>query len=135
MREIPVPKHVPAREEDFWPDTLWRSEDHVWNNPDIIAARWLQKKGFGISLERPSDPSDKTHIAVHVATFHDRRALDVLADSEEVRTLRRSIYAGQHTKDPISWYLDAERVIEQAIERNKLKPKLINRFKRVLGKK
>lgn len=139
MKEVPVPKHVPSKEEDFWSDTLWSNTDYKLNNPTLIAARWLAKKGFGITFEPAFDasgtPLDTTHVAIHVATFEDRKALNAVADSPEIRDLQRSVYAGLHIADPVSWYQKAERVIEQVIKQKKLKPKLMARLKRVLTRR
>lgn len=142
---IPIPKHVPSREEDFWPDTFWENTENVWNNPTLIAARHLARGGFGISLEHPFDihgnPLGPERIAIHVATLDDRKALNILDDSEQVRNLRRSIYAGatrsRIPEDQITWYENAEKVIQQAIEGLKLKPKvsLAERLKRKLRRK
>ena len=128
---IPVPEHTPSREEDFWPDSFWSNTENRYNNPTLIAARHLARRGFGITFERPFDlndgPLDSSQIAIHVATFDDRKALNALTDSEEIRNLRRSVSTGAsdgHIANQMTWYQNAERVIEQAIEQKGLKPKL-----------
>lgn len=115
----------PLKEGDYWPPTCWKNTDNTFYNPSLIAAKILAEKGFGITFEIAYDVNHTIipgRVAIHVATPNDRETLEELDSAPEVRYLQRTVYLGKHTDDPISWYENAKKVIQEVIEQKKLDP-------------